>query len=168
MAFHCCKGMLHSIMYISLTAPSRVSGVFVIRTVENGTSYLNVSWTTQQSKVAITEYQVQYRINGTTSWNNATPFSVSPPATSTILTTLDAGTEYNIRVRAVSELGAGMWSVEQTERTFGSKFVCMLCLLFIISCICTFGTNRWDMSTASEVCLYRVNCVVSSYYSVLP
>ena len=138
-------------MYMSLTAPSRVSGVFVIRTVESGTSSLNVSWTTPLSEVAITEYQVQYRISGTTSWNSATPFSVSPPATSTIVTGLDAGSKYNIRVRAVSELGAGEWSVEQT---FGSKFVCMLCLLFIISCICTFGTNRWDMSTASEVCLY--------------
>ena len=141
-------------MYISLTAPSRVSGVSLTKTVKNGTSALRVTWTTPQSDVAISKYQVQYRRSGMTSWSSATPLSGSPPATSTILTGLDAGTKYNIRVRAVSELGAGEWSVEQTERTFGSKFVCMLCLLFIISCICTFGTSRWDMSTASEVCLY--------------
>ena len=45
--------------------------------------------------------------------------------TSTILIGLDVGTEFNVRVRAVSAVGAGMWSVEQTERTFDSK-----CLLF--------------------------------------
>ena len=115
--------MLHC--NFSLTAPSRVSGVSLTKTVENGTSALRVTWTTPQSDLAISQYQVQYRTSGTTSWNSATPLSGSPPANSTILTGLDAGTEYNVRVRAVSELGAGMWSVEQTERTFGSKFVCM-------------------------------------------
>ena len=144
MAFHCYKGMLHSIMYMSLTAPSRVSGVFVTRTVESGTSSLNVSWTTQQSEVAITEYQVQYRISGTTSWNSATPFSVSPPATSTILTGLDADTEYNIRVRAVSELGAGEWSVVQTNRTFYSEFTYMYCCCYLVDLHswCMFATLR--------------------------
>ena len=114
---------------MSLTAPSRVSGVFVTRTMESGTSSLNVSWTPPQSEVAITEYQVQYKISGTTSWNSATPFSVSPPATSTILTGLDAGTEYNVRVKAVSAVGDGMWSVVQTEKTFYSEFTYMYCLL---------------------------------------
>ena len=110
-------------MYISLTAPSRVSGVFVTRTVENGTSALRVNWTTPQSDLTISQYEVYYKRNGTTSWNRATPLFGSPPATSTILTGLDAGTEYNIRVRAVSAVGAGNWSVEQTERTFGSEFL---------------------------------------------
>ena len=49
------------------------------------------------------------------------PLSDSPPATFTIVTALDAGTEYNVRVRAVSAVGAGEWSVEQTERTFNSE-----------------------------------------------
>ena len=92
-----------------------------------GTSALRVTWTTPQSDVAISQYQVQYRRNGTTSWSSASPVSVFPAATSTILTGLDAGTEYNIRVRAVSELGAGMWSVEQTERTFDSECLCIIC-----------------------------------------
>ena len=114
---------------MSLTAPSRVSDVFVTRTMESGISSLNVSWNTPQSDVAISQYQVQYRISGTTSWNSATPFSGSPPATSTILTGLDAGTEYNVRVRAVSAVGAGEWSAEQTEKTFNSEFTYMYCLL---------------------------------------
>ena len=91
--------------------------------MENGTSALRVTWTTPQSDLTISQYQVQYSRRGTNSWNSATPLSGSPPATSTILTGLDAGTEYSIRVRALSELGAGMWSVEQTERTFYSECI---------------------------------------------
>ena len=126
----CYKGKRHS--NISLTAPSRVSGVSVTRTMESGTSALRVTWTTPQSDVNILEYQVQYRRSGTTSWSSATPLSGSPPATSTILTELDAGTEYKIRVRAVSELGDGEWSVEQTERTFDSELLCIIYINYTV------------------------------------
>ena len=85
-----------------------------------GKAILIVTWTTPQSDVTISLYQVQYRRNGTTSWGNS--ISISPPATSAILTGLDAGTEYNVRLRAVSSAGVGQWSVEQTERTFDSEF----------------------------------------------
>ena len=85
---------------------------------------MRVTWTTPQSDVAISQYEVQYRRSGTTSWSSATPLSGSPPATSTVLTGLDAGTKYNIRVRAVSAAGAGEWSVEQTEKTFCSELAC--------------------------------------------
>ena len=43
------------------------------------------------------------------------------------MTGLDAGTGYNVRVRAVSAVGAGMWSEVQTVRTHGSEF-----LIFIV------------------------------------
>ena len=80
-----------------------------------------MTWTTPQSDVAISQYRVQYRRNGTTSWSSEATISGSPPATSAVLTGLDAGTEYNVRVRAVSAAGAGEWSEEQTERTFDSE-----------------------------------------------
>ena len=118
---------------LALKAPSRVSGVSVTRTVESGTSALRVTWTTPQTDVNISRYEVQYRRSGTTSWSSATPLSVSPPATSTVLTGLDAGTEYNIRVRAVSAAGAGEWSVEQTERTFCSELACIYVYVYTIS-----------------------------------
>ena len=108
-----------------LTAPSRVSGVSLTKALESGAA-LMVSWTTPQSDVAISEYQVQYKRSGTTFWSSATPLSGSPPVTSTILIGLNVGTEFNVRVKAVSAVGAGMWSVEQTERTFDST-----CLLFL-------------------------------------
>ena len=73
--------------------------------------------------MAISQYIVQYRRNGTATWGSQVTVPGFPPATSTILTGLDAGTEYNVRVRAESATGDGEWSVEQTERTFDSEFI---------------------------------------------
>ena len=92
------------------------------KTVESQAPALRVTWTTPQSDVAISQYQVEYRRSGTTSWDNATTLSVSSLVTSIILTGLDAGTEYTVRVRAVSAVGHGNWSVQQTGGTFCSEF----------------------------------------------
>ncbi len=99
--------MLYSI--ICLTVPSKVMNVSVTKSVEDGNLTLNVSWTTPQSELPITEYKVEYEdasevMNGV--------LSGSPPANSTLLTGLDAGVEYIVRVRALSEIGAGAWSEE--------------------------------------------------------
>ena len=102
---------------VFLAAPSRVSGVTLIQTVESQAPALRVTWTPPQSDLTISLYQVEYR-SGTTSWDNAS----TAITTSTILTGLDAGTEYTVRVRAVSTAGVGEWSVEQTGRTFCSEF----------------------------------------------
>ena len=83
----------------------------------SGVPSLRVTWNIPQSDRTISQYLVQYRKSRTTSWSSATILSVSPPTTDTNLTGLDVGTEYTVRVRAVSELGVGMWSEEQTERT---------------------------------------------------
>ena len=112
----------------ALQAPPQVTGVSLSKAVRMGKAILRVTWTTPQSDVNITRYQVQYRRSGTTSWGSQATISGSPPATSTVLTGLDAGTEYNVRVRAVSGAGAeGMWSVEQTARTLDSEFLCIIC-----------------------------------------
>ena len=110
-----------------LQVPSQVTDVSLSKAVRQGRAALIVTWTTPQSDVNITQYQVQYRRNGTATWGSQVTVPGSPPGTATILTGLDAGTEYNIRVRAVSELEDGEWSVEQTERTFGSEFTCIIC-----------------------------------------
>ena len=99
-----------------------------------GTPALRVDWITPQSDVAISQYEVQYRRIGTTSLGSQVTISVSTPATFTNLTGLDAGTEYNVRVRAVSVVGRGMWSVEQAERTFDSKFYCIICCYQLYTC----------------------------------
>ena len=116
-----------SLPYIqTLQAPSQVTGVSLSKAVRQRRPTLRVTWTTPQSDVNISRYQVQYRRSGTTSWGRQVTISGSSPVTFTFLIGLDAGTEYNIRVRAVSELGAGEWSVEQTERTFDSEPLCII------------------------------------------
>ena len=121
----------------ALQAPSQVTDVSLSKAVRMGRAILRVTWTTPQSNVTISQYQVQHRRSGTTSWGSEATVSGSPPATSAILTGLDAGTEYNVRVRAVSSVGAGQWSAEQTERTFYSEFVCIICC---IGSYCTCDT----------------------------
>ena len=85
---------------------------------------LRVTWTIPQSDLTISQYQVQYRRSGTTVWGNEAVISGSPPANSTILTGLDASTVYIVRVRAVSEIGAGEWSIEQTGKLSESENLC--------------------------------------------
>ena len=118
-----------------LQAPSQATGVSLSKAVRQGRAALIVTWTTPQSNVTISQYQVQYRRNGTTFWGSQLTISGSPPATSTILTGLDASTEYNVRVRAVSVFRNGEWSVEQTERTFDSEFICIICCYQLLLCL---------------------------------
>ena len=104
--------MLHS--NIPLTAPLKVTGLSVTKSVGGGN--LNGSWSTPQSELPITEYEVEYRTSDAKSWINSTRLSVSPPAISTLLTGLDVGVEYIVRVRASSEIGPGAWSEEEKIR----------------------------------------------------
>ena len=99
------KGMLHS--NIPLTAPLKVTGLSVTEPGAGGN--LIVSWSAPQSNLPITSYTVEYRTSDTEQWRS---HSVSPPSNSTILTGLDAGVEYIVRVRALSEIGPGAWSEE--------------------------------------------------------
>ena len=68
--------------------------------------------------MTIYQYRVQYKLSGTTTWHSEVTISGSPPVTSAILTQLNAGIEYNVRVKAVSAVGAGNWSEEQSETTY--------------------------------------------------
>ena len=110
-------GMIHSI--ICLTVPSRVTNVSVTMSLEDGNLNLTVSWTTPQSELPITEYEVEYE--DVSEVMNIT-LSGSPPANATILSELDAGVEYIvIKVRALSEIGAGAWSEEYRVRAADSE-----------------------------------------------
>ena len=95
----------------TLQAPSQVTDVSLLKVMQQGRPALVVTWTPPQTDVNISVYQVQYRRSGSILWGSQVTISGSCPAncTSTVLTGLDAGTEYNVRVRAVSELGAGEW-----------------------------------------------------------
>ena len=113
-----CNGLLYSNIF--LTEP-KVTDVSVTKSVEDGNVTLNVFWTTPQSELHISKYEVECRTSDSESWINSTRLSVSPPANPTVLTGLDAGVEYIVRVRALSEIGAGAWSEEQRVRADDSE-----------------------------------------------
>ena len=93
-----------------------MTGVAVSKAIHSEKPALRVTWTTPQSDVPISQYQVEYRRSGT-NWRAASP--VSPGSTtSTLLEALDAGTVYEVRIRAVSAIGNGTWSEVQAEVTY--------------------------------------------------
>ena len=103
-------------LYFYCTVPSEVTGVAVSKAIHPGKPALSVTWTTPQSDVTISQYQVEYRRSGT-NWRAANP--VSPDSTtSTLLEALDAGTVYEVRIRAVSAIGNGTWSRVESEATY--------------------------------------------------
>ena len=106
-----------SFVYI---VPSQVADLVVSKATHWGKPALRVTWTTPQSDVIISEYQVEYK-KRSTDWRAAN--HVSPGSTtSTILEALDAGTVYEVRIRAVSAIGNGPWRRFESEKTFMSEF----------------------------------------------
>ena len=106
-----------------MRAPSQVTGLSLFKALLVRLPALRATWTTPQSDEPISQYILQYRINGTTFWGSLHTIPGPSPQNSTILTRLAAGTEYNVRVRAESVVGAGNWSAVQTERTYMSEFL---------------------------------------------
>ena len=116
--------MSFSPFHIAVQVPSQVTGLSLFKEVVSGAPALRVTWTTPQSDVTITQYTVQYRKSETAIWGSQLTVSGSPPVTSAILTRLDTGTGYSVRVRAVSAVGDGMWSLTQTARTYTCEIIC--------------------------------------------
>ena len=81
---------------------------------------LNVDWTVPQSDRTIQYYQVDYRvmISGSTTWSTMSP---NPTSTLTTLENLQLGTTYEVRVRAVSDVGNGTWSETSSAETYASE-----------------------------------------------
>ena len=104
-----------------LQVPPKVTGVSVSKAVKAGKPTLRVTWTALQNVANLSEYQVEYRRNGELNWDHRA--STRPYSSSTLLPALLPGTEYNIRVRAVSAAGEGEWSEMQTEITYNSEFI---------------------------------------------
>ena len=73
------------------------------------TSKIDVSWSapTMTGKPAITDYDVQYRLAGGSTWTDA---SFTGATTSTTLTGLTEGKTYEVQVRATNDEGTSGWS----------------------------------------------------------
>ena len=106
--------------YLNCIVPSQVTGIVVYKVVRLGQPALRVTWTTPQSDMAISQYQLQYRKSGTTFWRAVNLISLGS-TTSTVLEALNVGTAYQVRIRAVSAAGNGMWSSVESETTYMSE-----------------------------------------------
>ena len=111
--------------------PSQVTGLSLSKAVLSRLPALQATWTIPQSDEPISQYHLQYRIHGTTSWGRQRTISGTPPRNAILLIRLAADTEYNVRVRAVSAVGAGNWSAVQTERTYMSEFFSMIQIICV-------------------------------------
>ena len=94
-----------------------------------GAPCLRVIWNAPQSDLTISQYRVRYGRHGSNLLGSQVTVSGLPPATSTILCRLHAGTEYSIIVRAQSDIGDGEWSEKQTEKTFDREILHSMLLL---------------------------------------
>jgi len=104
-----------------LQVPPKVTGVSVSKAVKDGKPTLRVTWTALQNVANLSQYQVEYRRNGESNWGIRV--STQPYSTSILLPALLPGTEYNVRMRAVSSAGEGEWSEVLTETTYNSEFI---------------------------------------------
>ena len=98
--------------------PSKVTGVTV--SVTSNQPSLRVTWSAPSSDRAIQHYQVDYRVGTSGSWSTWSP---NPTSTSVTLTGLQRGTSYQVRVRAVSDVGNGAWSNRISETTYNGMFL---------------------------------------------
>lgn len=96
-----------SSVVVSHNPPAQVSGLSVTAT-GNGT--IDLSWTAPSSDMSITDYSVEYTPSG----GSATTVLVGSAATTYQLTGLTNGTQYSVRVAAVSAAGTGAYSTAVT------------------------------------------------------
>ena len=80
-----------------------------------GNAQVALTWTAPTGTPAATGYQVQYAVNGTTTWLPATPLTAT--STSLTVTGLTNGTAYVFRVRAVNGAVTGNYSANSAAVT---------------------------------------------------
>ena len=87
----------------------------VTRTVTSNKPSLQVTWNAPSSDRTITSYKIQYRGGTSGSWMERTSTGNTRMVT---IENLQLGTLYQVRVRAVSDLGDGAWSNTVSMTTF--------------------------------------------------
>ncbi len=91
----------------SKTKPAKPKAPTVTTNSTNPKTVLDVSWKSVYAAPAVSDYDVQYRVKGTSSW---TSHSFTGTTTSTTITGLTNGTTYEVEVRGVNDQGDGSWS----------------------------------------------------------
>ena len=96
-----------------------MTGVSLTKAIRGGAPSLWVTWTAPQHNVNISVYHVQYKIEGSTEWDN----QVTVAGNIALVISLKPGTEYNVRVKATfSDRSIERWSLVTTERTYDSEW----------------------------------------------
>ena len=90
----------------------------VTRTVTSNKPSLQVTWSAPSSDRPITSYKIQYRSGTSGSWWERTSTGNTRMVS---IENLQFGTLYQVRVRAVSDLGDGAWSDIVSKTTFNGK-----------------------------------------------
>ena len=117
-------------MDVLCSVPSQVDPLVVTKEASSGRPALGVTWTAPSSDRPITKYQLQYGIQNTR-WSDKDVTSRS-----TTLEGLSAGAIYNIRVRAVSDVGAGPYSQRSTVTTYrGMKYIAIIYIILLLTII---------------------------------
>ena len=106
------------------------------KAVRSGRPALTVTWTAPQSERPTTKYQVQYRRTGTTSWSTRDVTTIS-----VTLENLSPGTSYQVQVRAVSDVGSGLFSDVRTLLTYRGVHAYVVNINFLkhldaFACVC--------------------------------
>ena len=94
-----------------------MTGVVVSKAIHLRKPALRVTWTTPQSDVTISQYQVEYR-RLQANWSTVIINSTGSAIESILLDTLNTSTLYQVRIRAVSAIGIGMWSRVASNTTY--------------------------------------------------
>ena len=151
---------------LTLQAPPRVTGVSLSKELHKRKPSLKVTWTALPLSL-VSFYELQYGIKDT-SWEHQG--SSQPYSQSYFLTKLVPGTQYNVRMRAVSAAGEGEWSDVHTETTYNSEFNPLhvqLChrgimRLFKISCLSIYQKCAVNASNVVDLSLFACSLLITS------
>ena len=98
--------------------PAQISTLGLTKALRSGKPALRASWNTPSSDTSILSYQVHYKNFYSSTWKTKTSTS-----TYTYLENLSAGSTYQVKVRAVSGAGSGLYSFTRSIRTHAGMLI---------------------------------------------
>ena len=101
--------------------PGSPTIISVSASVTSNQPSLHVTWSAPSSDRTIQHYQVDYRVGTSGSWSTWSPNPTSTLVTLTARLQIQSGTTYQVRVRAVSDVGNGVWSSITSGTTYNGK-----------------------------------------------
>ena len=119
-----------------------MENIKINQTVSNGIINLQVTWNKSTSDRPIQQhYEVQYKIQGVSSWTSVTPNPTTKQAT---IRNVDKGSVYNVQVRAVADVGFGQWRNGTSQMTYrGMNLILNLTYSICKTCVPLQFHHKW-------------------------